>query len=404
MYRMTLLFALIAALIAPTVFVDAYSPDGPAVPGTPDSDVGVTAVTAATYEEQVLELVNQERWTNGQLPPLKGNALLDAAAETHSSNMAVRNFFAHCDLDTKTSPWDRMATAGYTGWNYAAENIAIGYGTPAEVMNGWMNSSGHRANILSTNLREIGIGYVYQGDDQATVRYDSSGDCNADGTYSWAFYRYWTQDFGRISSVMPVVINREAYETTSRQVDLYMYGDGWATEMRFRNESGDWAAWQPYQANAVWQLSSGSGVKTVYAELKDGSGTIRSANDAILLTLPGPSLAVSSNTLSFALQATGAVTQTHNLVIQNTGGELLTWTLTEEPTAGWLTAVSTTGTIDSEAETAVSLTVSRLGLIPGVYTTTLRIDAGAADNSPQSIIVTFLLTEQQPVFLPIALK
>ncbi|MBK8932249.1 MAG: hypothetical protein IPM76_08015 [Chloroflexi bacterium] len=89
------------------------------------------------------------------------------------------------------------------------------------------------------------------------------------------------------------------------------------------------------------------------------------------------------------MQATGAVTQTHNLVIQNTGGELLTWTLTEEPTAGWLTAVSTTGTIDSEAETAVFITVSRLGLVPGVYTTTLRVDAGSADNSPQSITVTF---------------
>lgn len=404
MVRMTLLLALIAALIVPTVFADSYSPDGPAVPGTPDDDAGVTAVTAATFEEQVLELVNQERWANGQLPPLKGNVLLDAAAETHSSNMAARDFFAHCDLDTKASPWDRMAAAGYTGWNYAAENIAIGYGTPAEVMAGWMNSTGHRANILSTNLREIGIGYVYQGDDQANVRYDSNGDCNADGTYSWAFYRYWTQNFGRISSVMPVVINREAYEATTRQVNLYMYGDGWATQMRFRNESGDWSAWQPYQANSSWQLSSGSGSKTVYAEIKDSSGTVRSASDAIQLNLPGPSLALSANALSFTLQTDGPLTQAFPLVIENTGEDVLTWNLTEETAVSWLTQNITNSNVSGGGSASITITANRTGLTPAVYTTTLRIDAGSADNSPQFVTVTFLLTEQQPVFLPLVIR
>ena len=405
MRRYWLLLCLILAGIVPIVFADdpLAPPDGPVTPGAPHNLEEGTAVLAATFEEQVLEMVNQERWNNGQLPPLKGNVLLDTAAETHSNNMAVRNFFAHCDLDTLTSPGSRMTAAGYVGWNYAAENIAAGYSSPTAVMDGWMNSSGHRANILSTTKREIGVGYVYQDGDTNNIRFDAGG-CVADGGGHGPYYRYWTQNFGQINSVMPVVINREAYEATSRQVDLYMYGEGWATEMRFRNESGDWSAWQPYAANVDWQLSGGSGVKTVDAEIKNGSGTVRSANDSILLTLPGPVLALGSSTLDFALQTDGPASQTATLLILNTGGDTLTWTLTEEPAASWLTAVPTNGTIAAGANTAVTLTASRTGLSPAVYTTTLRVDAGSADNSPQFVTVTFLLTDQAPLFLPTVMK
>jgi len=403
MQRFALFLLLVAALIVPAVFADSSPADGPVVPGAPGEGGGETAVTAATFEEQVLELVNQERWANGQLPPLKGNTLLDAAAETHSSNMAARDFFAHCDLDTQTSPWDRMVAAGYTGWSSAAENIAAGYGTPSDVMNGWMNSSGHRANILSTSVREIGIGYVYQSADAGNIRYDS-GNCTADSGGHGPFFRYWTQDFGRINSVMPVVINREAYEATAQQVNLYMYGDGWAAAMRFRNETGDWSAWQPYQANSTWQLSAGSGSKTVYAEIKDGSGTVRSANDSIQLNLPGPSLALSANTLSFALQTDGPLTQAYQLVIQNTGGDGLTWNLTEETAVSWLSQNVTNGVIPGGGNANVTITANRTGLIPNIYTTTLKIDGGSAANSPQYVTIIFLLTDQQPVFLPMIMR
>jgi len=403
MQRFALFLLLVAALIAPTVFADSSPVDGPVVPGVPDDLEGGTAVTAATFEEQVLELVNQERWANGQLPPLKGNVLLDDAAETHSSNMAARDFFAHCDLDTKTSPWDRMEAAGYTGWNYAAENIAAGYSTPAAVMAGWMNSAGHRANILSTSVREIGIGFVYQSGDAGNIRYDA-GNCIADGGNHGPFYNYWTQNFGRISSVMPLVINREAYEAIARQVDLYMYGEGWATHMRFRNENGNWSAWQPFQAKSSWQLSEGSGSKTVYAEIKDSSGTVRSASDSIQLNLPGPSLALSTSGLSFALQTDGPITQAQQLVIYNAGGDVLTWSLTEETAVSWLTQSATGGDIPGSGSTSITITANRTGLTPDIYTATLRIDAGNADNSPQFVTVTFLLTEQQPVFLPLVIR
>ncbi len=251
--------------------------------GAPTPDRAV--LDGPTYVEQVVELVNQARWDNGQLPPLKAVDLLHNSAGTHSGNMANRDFFAHCDLDTGDSPWDRMVDAGYN-WNWAGENIAAGYGTPASVMDGWMNSTGHRANILSANFREVGVGYVYQSNDQGNIRADGNGDCVADQFNRGPYYRYWTQNFGTRNTIYPVVINREAYETETRQVSLYMYGAGWATEMRFRNEDGTWSAWQPYAANVNWTLSNGNGLKTVNAEIRDGGGEVRSASDTIMLNSP----------------------------------------------------------------------------------------------------------------------
>ncbi len=152
-----------------------------------------------SYQDLVMEIVNQERWANGQRPPLKRNTLLDSSSFGHSANMALRNFFAHCDLDTKSSPWDRMNAAGYYQ-NSGGENIAAGYSSPTAVMAGWMNSSGHRANILSTSYRELGIGYDYQSGDQGNIRFDN-GNCSGDGGNHGPYYSYWNQNFGRRNNV-----------------------------------------------------------------------------------------------------------------------------------------------------------------------------------------------------------
>jgi len=240
-----------------------------------------SAQSMPSPEDEVLGLVNEERWANGQLPPLKGNSQLASAAEAHSTNMAERDFFAHCDLDTHEGPGDRIAASGYV-FNAWGENIAAGYSTPAAVMSAWMNSSGHRANILSTNVRELGVGYNFQSADAGNVRGDANGDCSADSYSNGPYRHYWTQDFGRSSSVYPVIINREAFATVTTDVDLYVYGAGWAQEMRFRNEGGDWSAWAPYTPNVAWTLSSGNGTKTVYAEIRNGSSVL-AAEDQIVL-------------------------------------------------------------------------------------------------------------------------
>ena len=238
------------------------------------------AIASADFTQQVVELVNQERWTHGQLAPLKKNAVLDAAAMEHSRGMAFRDFFGHCDLDSKASPFDRIRAAGYR-YRAAGENIAAGQRDPADVMNSWMNSPGHRSNILSGSYREIGVGYVLQSNDRNNIRRDSNGDCSADSADSGPYYRYWTQDFGR-SNAYPLVIEREKDEIATASVDLYVYGQGFATEMRFRNEDGNWSNWEQYAANKAWNLSDGAGSKRVSVEIRNGS-SMATASDEILL-------------------------------------------------------------------------------------------------------------------------
>lgn len=246
--------------------------DAPPVDWAPDA-------ADPTYEDTLIELVNQERWDNGQLAPYKRVDLLDTSSETHSINMAARNFVMHCDPDTLTQPWDRMVAAGYI-WSSAAENIAWGQQSPAEVMTSWMGSPFHRANILSTTYREMGNGFYNQNGDQGNVRRVTTTSCTPNVFNEGPFYRYWTQNFGRRSSVYPVVIDREAYLTDTRNVSLYLYPGG--AEMRIRNETGTWSAWQPHSANVAWQLSYGNGTKTVNVEMRTG-GTVRSSSDTIIL-------------------------------------------------------------------------------------------------------------------------
>ncbi len=251
-----------------------------------------------SYEQRLVELVNQERWVNGRLPPLKSNATLDLAAETHSSRMAVRNFLDHCDFDTGSAFWQRIEQAGYTDWYVTGENIAAGYKTPEEVIAGWMNSQSHRSNILATDFWEVGSGYVYQTDDGQDVRQGSVHICQANSSANGPFYHYWTQDFGRRKNVLPVIINREAYVTGRREVSLYLYGTGWAQSVRLRNENGLWSPWLPFTPDMSWALSSGDGLKTVTVELSSGAGgtgLLRTASDSIWLRSAVPVTAVSRN-------------------------------------------------------------------------------------------------------------
>lgn len=109
------------------------------------------------YEQQVVELVNKERAAAG-LPALKMNTKLAGVAEKKAEDLRDKNYFDH-QSPTYGSPFDMMKQFGIT-YSTAGENIAKGQETPSEVMNGWMNSPGHRANILNADYTEIGVGYV----------------------------------------------------------------------------------------------------------------------------------------------------------------------------------------------------------------------------------------------------
>ena len=371
-------------------------------PGNPAPD---QTLATPTYVEQVVELVNQERWNNGQLPPLKAVDLLHNSSQTHSDNMANRNFFAHCDLDTGSLPWDRMEAAGYL-WNSAAENIAAGQSSPSSVMTTWMNSSGHRANILSTSYREFGVGYTYQSSDQGNIRGDGNGDCTADQFNKGPYYRYWTQNFGRRNSIYPVVINREAYETTTPQVALYLYGLGWASEMRFRNENGTWSNWQTYTPNINWTLSNGNGSKTVNAEIRNGTGEVRSVSDTIMLNAPvvTPIISVAPDTITVLRQTGSTTSEQVTLAISNGGTEPLNWTISEQPAVSWLSVSSSTGSTNGGQTSNTIVTINPQSMGDGQYTTQLQV-SGNASNSPQTVSVTFVVSDQLYwLYLPLTLQ
>jgi uncharacterized protein YkwD len=114
----------------------------------------------SAYEAQVLSIVNTERAKAG-CQPLAFNAKLRAAAFKHSADMAARDYFSH-DTPDGVSFATRITNEGYR-WSNAAENIAKGQRTPEDVMAAWMNSPGHRANILNCKLKDLGVGLAYEG-------------------------------------------------------------------------------------------------------------------------------------------------------------------------------------------------------------------------------------------------
>jgi hypothetical protein len=209
--------------------------------------------------------------------------------------MADRDFFAHCDLDTGDDPFDRMMAAGYA-YSAAAENIAAGQTDPEDVMFGpfgWMASPVHRANILSTSYREIGVGYFLQANDQSNVRLDGNGDCDGnDGGESGhgPYFRYWTQDFGRRNAVFPLVINRESHDTVCAELQLYVYGPSNATLMQFSNDGLTFSGWEAYNPDRTWTLPGASGSPaTVFSQVTNGSTTF-SADDEITLASGFPAV------------------------------------------------------------------------------------------------------------------
>lgn len=118
------------------------------------------APTTSNYEQRVAELVNVERQKNG-LAPLTLDSEISNVARIKSKDMSDNNYFAH-QSPTYGSAGNMLTQFGIK-WNAWGENIAAGQKTPEDVVNAWMNSEGHRANILSPNFSKIGVGYVNNG-------------------------------------------------------------------------------------------------------------------------------------------------------------------------------------------------------------------------------------------------
>lgn len=145
------------AVYWPLLLKPAPTP-APATPTPPTTD----------FEEQVMALTNQERLAHG-CASLTMNARLRAAAEGHSEDMAVNDLFSHTGSNG-SSPADRIQAQGYS-YSTWGENIAAGYASPESVVDGWMNSEGHRANILNCGFIHIGVGYYYLQNDTGNRHY-----------------------------------------------------------------------------------------------------------------------------------------------------------------------------------------------------------------------------------------
>ncbi len=141
------------AVPKPVTPVKAATPTAVEKPATPAQ----SGNAAGSYESQVVDLVNKERAAQG-LAPLAYNAELSKVAEAKAADLRDKNYFSHTS-PTYGSPFDMMKSFGIR-YTAAGENIAKGYMSPSSVMDGWMNSPGHKANIMNTNFTEIGVGYV----------------------------------------------------------------------------------------------------------------------------------------------------------------------------------------------------------------------------------------------------
>lgn len=130
----------------------AASPEAPAEPEA--------AVTANAYEQEVIRLVNAERAKYG-LAALTEDVSLTRTARMKSQDMHDNRYFDH-NSPIYGTPFQLMKSQGVT-YRTAGENIAMGYATPQAVVSAWMNSSGHRANILNASYTRIGVGYVENG-------------------------------------------------------------------------------------------------------------------------------------------------------------------------------------------------------------------------------------------------
>jgi len=130
------------------------------VPDTkvPDDSTGSQGLSA--FESKVVSLVNEQRQREG-LSPLRANVDLSHVARLKSQDMADKNYFSHTS-PTYGSPFEMMKSFGIS-YRTAGENIAYGQSTPEAVVEAWMNSAGHRANILNPAFTEIGVGYVSAG-------------------------------------------------------------------------------------------------------------------------------------------------------------------------------------------------------------------------------------------------
>ena len=224
----------------------------------------------AADEVQVAFLTNQARSQNN-LAPLRMNWQLTQSTRWFAWDKTHNLLPNGCDDSAHTdslgnNPGARAAAFSYQG-QAAGENVWCVFVEPVPAVNGWLSSDPHRANMLSTDYREFGVGYSTAGG-------------------GWL-----AEDFAKDPSYAPVVINDEALNTTSNRVDLYVYNTVPTNNLQSlrpatavqvsEDECMAGVDWQSYDSHKNFTLSSGAGWKTVYVRSRDAYGHTSLASDSI---------------------------------------------------------------------------------------------------------------------------
>lgn len=159
------------ALVASGFTLSGSSDAAPAADIERPVAVALASSTSSTaFEKEVLRLVNKARATKRKCgattyypaKALKPNAKLARAAERHSKDMSVRNYFSHTSKGSNRSPYARIKATGYR-YRAAGETLAAGYATPKTVVNAWLRSTSHCKIVMSKSYTQLGVGYYLGG-------------------------------------------------------------------------------------------------------------------------------------------------------------------------------------------------------------------------------------------------
>lgn len=210
--------------------------------------------TAHDYAVQVNQLRLQYN-----LPPLKLNAQLCAAAQAHAEAMAQTGVVAHADAHGRRADY-RASEAGYF-YHQLGENLAAGQLSWDRALEAWLNSPYHRSNLLTADYRELGVGFA-----SGAVRYRT----------------VWSQLLGTRRTAYPVIINLDAFQTDSPEVSVYVHGAREAQAMRYRINDSAWSAWQPPQEWLACELPNYEGFHTVTVQLQIGERIVVASDEIYL--------------------------------------------------------------------------------------------------------------------------
>jgi hypothetical protein len=210
--------------------------------------------TAHDYTVQVNQLRLQHN-----LPPLKLNAQLCDAAQAYAETLAQTGAIAHTDAHGRRADY-RASAAGYF-YHRLGENLAAGQLTWERALHAWLNSPDHRANLLTADYRELGIGFAGSASRYRTV---------------------WAQLLGARRTAYPVIINLDAFATDSPLVSVYVHGAREAQAMRYRINDGDWSAWQSPTEWLKCELPNYEGFHTVTVQLRIGERVFEASDEIYL--------------------------------------------------------------------------------------------------------------------------